>query len=185
MIDFELPTSVEVGGAEYEVRSDYRAILDICVALSDPNLDGREKTVVLLQIFYPGFDVIPAEHYEEAIKKCFWFINCGEEEESRKAPKLVDWEQDFRYIVAPINRVIGQEIRSVSYMHWWTFISAYYEIGGDCLFSQIVRIRNLLAKGKKLEKDDREWLRQNSHLVRFKKKYSTAEDELLKQWGGG
>ena len=68
-------------------------------------------------------------------------------------------------------------------MHWWTFIAAYYEIGGDCTFSQIVRIREKLAKGKTLDKSDREWYRSNRHLVDFKTEYTTQENELCKLWG--
>ena len=48
-----LPTSLEVGGAVYAIRSDYRAALDICTALSDPELAGRERAAVLLEILYP------------------------------------------------------------------------------------------------------------------------------------
>ena len=33
-----LPTRMEVGGVEYEIETDYRAILDICAAISDPEL---------------------------------------------------------------------------------------------------------------------------------------------------
>lgn len=179
---YELPTSVDIEGVEYKIRSDYRAILDICIALSDPDLDNGEKAIVALDIFYPGFDEMPAGQYEEAIKKCFWFINCGaEEDQTRKAPKLMDWEQDFQYIVAPINRVMGKEIRSVEYLHWWTFISSYYEIG-DCLFAQIVRIRDMRARGKKLDKADREFYRRNKNLIDIKTTYITAEQELLKEW---
>lgn len=181
---FDLPTSMTVCGTDYRVRSDYRAVLDICAALTDPDLDDQERVAVMLDIFYPEFDDMPQKHYEEAVKKCLWFINCGEEENAQSnAPKLVDWKQDFKYIVAPVNRVVGAEIRSLEYMHWWTFISAYYEIG-DCLFAQIVRIRDHLAKGKLLDKTDREWYRNNHHLVDLKTTYTEAENDLLKQWGG-
>lgn len=179
-----MPTSVEVCGTEYEIRSDYRAVLDICTALTDPELSDRDKAETALVIFYPDFSEMPSGHYEEAVRLCFWFINCGDEEQSRKAPKLVDWEQDFKYIVAPINRVTGCEIRAKDYMHWWTFIAAYYEIG-DCTFAQIVRVRDLLTRGKPLDKADREWYRQNRHLVDMKTKYTQEEDTILKQWGGG
>ena len=178
---YSLPKSVDIQGEEYDIRSDYRAILDICVALGDAELSQQDKALVVLDIFYPSWESIPPEHWQEALEKCFSFINCGQEEGVRKAPKLVDWEQDFQYIVAPINRVVGQEIRAMEYFHWWSFISAYYEIG-ECLFGQIVRIRDMLAKGKKLDKADREWLRNNRHLVDFKTKYTTAEDEILKQF---
>lgn len=176
-----IPTTVTISGIEYKIRSDYRAVLDICTALCDPELSGQDKTVVLLEIFYPDYEDIPPEDYEEAVRQCFIFINCGEEETQRKAPKLVDWEQDFQYIVAPINRVAGGEIRSVEYMHWWTFVSFYYEIG-DCLFAQIVRIRDKMARGKPLDKEERAWLRDNRRLVEFKHKYTEAEDEILNQW---
>lgn len=179
---YDLPTTVELGGSSYEIRSDYRAILDICAALSDPDLDGQERAVVCLGIFYPSAETIPPEHFEEAIKKCLWFINCGLDDTGKKAPRLMDWEQDFPYIVAPINRVFGKEIRSVEYLHWWTFISCYYEIG-ECLFAQIVRIRNLKRRGKKLDKADQDWYKQNCDLVDFKVTYTEAEQDTLKQWG--
>lgn len=177
-----LPTSLEVGGAEYEIRSDYRAVLDICAALSDPELEDRDRALVLLDIFYPSFPEMPPGAYDEAVKRCFWFINGGEENQKNFAPKLVDWGQDFKYIVAPVNRVMGTEVRTVDYLHWWTFLAAYYEIG-DCLFAQIVRIREKKAKGKKLDKSEQEWYRQNRELVDLKTTYTEAENELLKKWG--
>lgn len=180
---YDLPTSLVVCGVPYEIRSDYRAVLDICAALSDLELNWEDKALVALNILYPGFNEMPVEHYKDAIKQCFWFINCGNyEEPTRKAPKLMDWEQDFQYVVAPINHVIGAEIRSVEYLHWWSFISAYYEIG-DCTFASIVRIRDKKAKGKPLDKQEREWYNQNRHMVDFKNKYSDQENEVLKAWG--
>ena len=170
---------------ECEVRSDYREVLDICTALSDPELSDEERAVIALDIFYPALDEISSKHYQEALERCMWFINCGETEaRGGKSPRLVDWEQDFQHIVAPINRVMGQEVRAVEYLHWWTFVAAYREIG-DCTFAQIVRIRNQIARGKKLDKSDQEWYRRNRGLVDFKRKYTDADDEVMKRWGGG
>ena len=179
---YDLPTSINIGDTTYEIRSDYRAILDICVALSDPELDNQSRAIVALTIFYPSFEDMPHEHYEEALKKCFWFINGGKEDNGQKQPRLMDWEQDFPILVAPVNRVLGQEIRLAEYLHWWSFLSAYMEIGGDCTFAQVVSIRDKLARHKKLEQQEKEWLRRNRDLVDFKRKYTDAEEELLKQW---
>lgn len=183
MNDWEnlLPTRLDVCGESYAIRSDFRAVLDICAALEDPELDNQEKAFVALDILYEDFESIPLEHYQEAITQCFWFINCGDTEEPVKTPKLMNWKQDFKLIVAPINRVTGTEIRSVEYMHWWTFIAAYYEIG-DCLFAQVVRIRDMKARGKKLDKADREFYRRNKSIVDIKTTYTTAEQDLLKEW---
>lgn len=192
-MNYTLPTSVTISGADYEIRTDFRAVLDILAALADPDLSDREKVTIMLSIFYfnPDCTEIPDNHIQEAVDKCVWFIDCGEESPNeKKKPKIMDWEQDFPYIAAPINRIIGRDIRGIPYdpktnsggLHWWTFVSAYYEIG-DCTFAQIVRIRSAKAKGRKLDKSDQEWYRNNRHLVDFKKIYTDADQDALRQWG--
>lgn len=186
---YELPKSVEIDGVEFSIRYDYRVILDIFEALNDPELDDRERAFAVLQMFYPEFEKLT--DYESAINELFRFINGGKEEEQKKAHKLVDWEQDYQYIVAPINRVLGYEIRSVDYdmdtntggVHWWTFLSAYMEIG-DCLFAQIVGIREKKSRGKKLDKIEQEFYRKNRDIVDIKVRYTEAEDQLVKMWSG-
>lgn len=187
---YDLPKSLEVNGREYEIRSDYRPILDILETIVDPELSEQEKAQGVLTIFYPDADAIPPEDCQEAINRCFWFIAGGQEDEGGKRPRLVEWEQDFPYIVSPINRVLGMEIRAIPYdaesntggLHWWTFLGAYMEIG-ECTFSQIVRIRERKATGKRLDKQDQEWYRKNRKLVDIKTHYTEAEKELLKEWG--
>ena len=178
---YDLPKSVEVCGAEYAVETDFRAILDIFSILVDEDLDADAKGIGVLGIFYLDFMEMPAAHIPEALKKCFWFINSGHEEEQKKTPKLMDWEQDFQYIVAPINRIAGQEIRALPYLHWWTFLSYYGEIG-DCYFAQIVRIRDLKAKGKLKDKTGKEFYRRNRDVIDIKRRYSEAEEEIIKGW---
>lgn len=178
-----LPKTMKVGGVERGIRWDYRAALDICAALADPELDEQSRAVVALSIFYPDIDAIPQENLREAVEKCMWFVGGGREEQAEKAPRLVDWEQDFRLIVGPVNHVLGREIREDMPLHWFTFLSAYFEIG-DCTFSQVVRIRDHLARGKPLDKSDREWYRRNRELVDFKRKYTSTDEALMKEWGG-
>lgn len=180
---YDLPKSLDVCGTVYEIRSDYRAVLDICTAFSDIDLSDQEKAFVALQIMYVDFEDMPPEHYKEALKQCLWFIDLGEEEQQTTSNlKLMDWDQDFKYIVSPVNRVVGQDIRSVEYLHWWSFIAAYYEIG-ECLFAQIVSIRSKKAKGKQLDKSEREWYRNNRHLVDMKQKLSESEKDAFSAWG--
>lgn len=178
---YDLPTSLEIQGENYDIRTDYRAILDILIALSDPELEPQDKGAVALRIFYPDIDTIPHSALQEALEKCNWFINGGEEDSGPKSPRLMDWEQDFKFIVAPINRVMGKEVRSLEYLHWWEFLAAYMEIG-ECTFAQIVAIRDKQKRGKKLEKHEQEWLRRNRHLVDFKRKYTEAENDLFDKW---
>lgn len=183
---YNLPESVIIDGKEFAIRSDFRAILDIIEVLNGPELDAEERVFFALLIFYPDVYEIPLDNLPEALRKCFWFINGGEEETDnvRKSPRLMDWEKDFPLIIAPVNRVVGHEIRSDAHFHWWSFLSAYMEIG-ECTFAQVVHIRDKRAKGKALDKFDKDWYRQNHELVDLKAKTTSAEDEIFRKWGGG
>lgn len=189
-MNYTLPKTVEIDGEDHAIRYDYRVILEILEMLNDRDLAPEDKAEALLQMFYVNPEKI--RNPQEAVTACYRFIDQGNETK-KKSPHLVDWEQDFQYIIAPINRVIGRDVREIEYdtenntggLHWWSFLSAYMEIGSDCLFSQIVTIRDKQARGKQLEKHEREWLRRNQELVLLKTKYSESEDDLIKQWIGG
>ena len=87
---YSRPTSVEVDGTEYAIQSDYRAILDILVALTDRELDERDKAEAALTIFYPDFEEMPVSDYQEALNQCFRFIDHGQENrEKRKQPEIM------------------------------------------------------------------------------------------------
>lgn len=182
-MNYYLPKTVEVGGVEYEIRSDYRAILDICLALEDSELDEQERTYSALCAFYPDFDKMPPYTFDEAVEKLLWFINGGEDADDSRSPRVVDWEQDFPLIAAAINKTspIG-DIRGLEYYHWWSFIADYRERIGDCTYAQVIKIRDKQARGKSLDKQEREWYRLNRKLVDRKHKYTEAEDELVRQW---
>lgn len=184
-----LPKTIEVGGVEYEIQSDYRAAIGIQIANADFELSDRDRAQVALSVFYTDWETIPTNDYEEAITKCLWFLSGGKNVDEtpsgkkNKQPKLVDWEQDFDIIVPQINKILGYDVRGVEYLHWWTFLSAYREIDSKCLFAQVVQMRSKIAKRKKLDKADRDFYKANRDLIDFKKKYTTAENEIFKRWG--
>ena len=184
-MNYDLPKSLNVGGIEYGIRSDFRAVLDVIEIINDTDLEEQERYFLTLLFFYAEFDEIHAEDYQEALEKCYWFINGGkiDKQTGKNPPRLMDWEQDFPFIIAPVNRVIGHEIRADAYLHWWTFLSAYMEIG-ECTFAQIVHIRSEKMRGKKLSKFDEEWYRKNRELVDLPVKYSDKDLDLFRKLGG-
>ena len=60
-------------------------------------------------------------------------------------------------------------------------LKLHYEIG-DCTFAQIVRIRDLRARGKPLDKTDQDWYNRNRRLVDFKRKYTEQDEEKFSKW---
>ena len=188
---WDFPTSLNIGGVDYEIRTDYRAVLDLFTALSDPELTDEDEQVtaymqnrVIMEIMFPQCDDIPLEHMQEALEKVTEFIDMGISDD-RKKPKTMDWEQDAPILIPAINRVLNCEIRAQKYIHWWTFLGAYMEIG-ESLFSNIVHIRQKKASGKKLEKWEQDFYNDNKSLIDFKKKdkRSTEEKDVLRDYFG-
>ena len=151
----ELPKSLEIDNATYEINSDFRVALLIFQAFNDPELDQYCKALVCLKCLYKE---VPA-NTEQAIKKAMWFLD-GEDES---------------IIFPAINKVAGYETREVKYLHWWTFLGLFNEIG-DGLFSQVMNIRGKKSKGKKLEKWEREFYSSHKELIDLKRK-ATSQDE--------
>ena len=173
---FYLPTTLEVDGKEYPIRTDFRVALTIFEAINDKSLPRQLIVPMVLKCLYID---IP-ENTEEAYKKATWFLDGGDIPKSKKAPKkIMDWEQDEYLIFPALNKVAGCEIRSVDYMHWWTFFGLFNEVG-DGLYSQVINIRSKLANGKKLEKWEREYFEKHKEMIVIKEKLSPEEEAELK-----
>lgn len=179
MTGYTLPTSVCVAGTDYPIRTDFRAVLDVLCAMNDPELGEREKSIVLVQIMFPDWQNIPFEHLQECCKKACEFIDCGNRDDGKPHPKMIDWEQDAPIIVPAVNSVAHAEVRSVPYLHWWTFWGYFMEVG-ESLLSSVLNIRDKKAKHKKLEKWEQEFYRENKEIIDFKRK-ETAEEKAARE----
>ena len=175
MTGYELPTSLNIGGVDFNIRTDFRAVLDILIACNDPELDEYAKSEVMIKILFVDWENIPADLLEEACVQACNFIDCGQKDE-KKRPKLIDWEQDAKIIIPAVNKVAHTEVRSVPYMHWWTFFSYFMEIG-DSLFSSVISYRSNRAKKKKTEKWEKEFYKENKALIDFRNELSEEEKE--------
>lgn len=179
-----LPETLTVGDSEYPIRTDYRSVLQIFEAFQDPELYPEEKQLVsiylLFEDFSDGDDVETAVEdgfdAEEAIRQIAWFIAAGRPEREDKSLPTYSWSQDEHMIFAAVNKVAGTETRELPYLHWWTFLGYFNEIG-EGTFSFIVNIRNKLNNGKKLEKYEQEFLAKNHDLVEIKPVLTKEEQE--------
>lgn len=176
-----LPTSLLLSdGKEHPIRWDFRSVLDLFEAMNDPNASDRERGYYLLVILYEDYEEIPEELWEDAVDKGLWFLNGGDAAVQEKGPRLMDWKQDFPIIIPSINRVAGTEVRLMKDLHWWTFLGYYMEIGGDCTFAQVVHIRDKLARGKRLDKQERDYYVKNRKMIDLEKPMTEDEEAFIK-----
>ncbi len=177
MNTYDLPKSLKVAGKNYAIESDFRVIIDILIDMSDPELNEWEKQEIMFRIMYPDYQDIPPEAKSEACQKAVDFIDYNLPP-GKPQPKTMDWEQDAPIIIPAVNKIAGMEVRSVPYLHWWTFMGYFMEIG-DGLVSQVWAIRQKRARGKKLDKWEKEFERSNPELVKLKKIYSEKQQKEI------
>lgn len=179
-----LPEELSVGGVAYPIRTDYRNVLQVFEAFHDPELTQEEKWIVAIYLLFENFscadDVLQAAKdgfsLEEAIKQISWFISAGQPERQALELPTYNWAQDEQMIFSAVNKVAGMETRELDYLHWWTFLGYFNEVG-EGTFSFIVGIRHKLNHGKKLEKHEKEFLAKNKELVMMKKPMTKEEKE--------
>lgn len=182
MNKYRLPTSITICDVECEFRSDFRDIIELLVMFNDPNLLEEEKIIIGLEKFYLTDDYL--KDIELATMSMMKFIDMAEDNDetnSMARPNsrpLYDWEKDFNIIIAPINRVLGTDVRGMEYLHWWTFLSAFMEIG-ECTFNTYVGIRDKLNRGKKLEKYEEKILKENRDKIILKPKVDDTTQSIL------
>lgn len=173
-----LPDRACIGGRTYAIHADFRDILHLLGwlcgarggALSEP-----ERWYVALGLFYEGFAAMPPANHAEAMRYLADFLACGQSGPQNAGPPLLDWQQDAPLIIAGVNRVAGQEVRALPFLHWWSFIAWFSGIGEGTL-ATVVAIRDKLRRGKKLEKWELEFYRAHRAEVDLRPRRSEAEE---------
>lgn len=186
-----LPTTLNVNNVDYDIRTDFRNILQIITAFNAPELSEKEKAYVCLKQLFIALNTIPADDYTAAYEAAVTFIE-HQIEEDRPSPRIVNWEKDEALIFSAINKVAGKEVRSERYMHWWTFLGYFQSIDRNDTWGCVLVIRQKKAQGKKLEAYEKEFYSANRNLCSVdppKKRKSQKDimqdmfDSLLEEGG--
>ena len=177
--DYELTTSMVVNGNEYSFKADFRNILEAMKPLNDPDLLEEEKIDCACYLFFDDYENISQLDMQECVEQMMVFISGNKPNEQQKNDKpLMDWEKDLSIIIAPINKVATHDIRNDNFMHWWTFLAYFMEIG-ECTFNTFVGIRNKKNKGKKLEKFEQDIYKNNMKAINLEKKYDRTTQDMI------
>lgn len=176
---YDLPTSLEFGGREWPINTDFRVILSILTAFEDVELTDAEKGYVCLYNLYVDYDDIPHNLMQAAYDAAIEFIDHGHPDDNKPSRKTMDWVQDAPLIFPAVNHVAGFEVRSANYIHWWTFMGYFMEIK-DSTYSTVLSLRQKKwVHHKKLEKYEQEYWKNNRAICELKRK-ETEDDKAEK-----
>lgn len=173
-----LPKVLNVNGKFLPIRTDFRVVLNLFPMFDDPELSNAEKAYVTVKRLYEC-DITP-EDFAEAVKQAYWYIDGGEmpKSEPEKA-RIIDWQKDERMIMPAVSKTIGvPDIRALPYLHWWTFLGCFGEVG-DGLMTTVLTLRRKQAEGK-LTKEERDFIRKHEDMICLRTPDEEAELQELK-----
>ena len=182
---FSYPEFAEIDGKKYKINTDYRVAIK-CNDISMQNISIQEKTMAIIYLLFGDEALEDTKHYEQFIEKAFYFLNCGnteQTEESKDEPDM-DFIQDFPYIEASFMSDYKISLENAN-MHWWKF---YYllcglsqsEMGNSCVLNRIrdLRNRDLSKIDDPVERNKIQKAQEHFALKRNKKQKRFSEEEI-------
>lgn len=167
-----VPETVEVGGAEYPINTDFRASILFELMMQDKQVPKEELWKGALDLYFAA--EIPEEHQVEAVRKGMWFYCCGREQMTAAGGKggqekrIYSFEHDDDYIYSAFLEQYGIDLQDIEDLHWWKFRALFRSLQEDCKISKIMSYRAMdLSKMTDSER---------KHYARMKLIYALPDD---------
>lgn len=181
-----LPESIEIDGAHYSIRSDFRVWVQISLLLDS---DEEADPLALLQLCYPKLP----HNLEKAFEGLIWFAGAGavspETKESPALPKQAA-EQGFSFAEDYVSIYAGflEAYRIDLFreqLHWWAFRFLMDALPENTLFKRIVQIRTVKITSK-MSKSEREYYKKMKEIYALKQgsserlSYQEYKDRMIR-----
>ncbi|KXL53505.1 bacteriophage Gp15 protein [Anaerotignum neopropionicum] len=174
-----LPQKLWIDEKEYPIRWDFRVGILYELLMLDEDVEGAEKPLLALRLFYP---VIP-ENWKMALEGIQWFYRLGEEEKNfkkngthKKQERIYSFEQDAAYIYSAFLEQYSMDLTQEKQLHWWKFRALFQGLGKDTAFCKIMGYRSMEIS-ESIGKEQREFYRRMKALYRLPS--SKGEEEKL------
>lgn len=173
----QLPTTVQIDGEDVALDTDFRSALRAILAYEDEDLTRGEKIGLLIENLYPE----PPSNLEAAARQGIWYLNGGEmPRDEAPGPRLYSMAHDARYIYAAFRQTHGIDLQAIDYLHWWSFLALFMDLGSNTAFCGLVGFRKRLKAGK-LSKDERRSYLEMKEVVDLPERDTRTPDEKARE----
>lgn len=183
-----LPTSVDVAGDFYAIKTDFRDILRYDELIRSQN-DGN--TILKAVGMLLGDDILqkPDINPEEVLDAIGWFVQRGDSGQKNTLPRAtlglnnatpMDFETDAALIYTAFLQTYKIDLYDIPYLHWWKFNWMLEDIPSECRLSKVIEYRTIDVKNKNLSKEQKKVYSALQRYFKVQEK-RTEEDEAIVQ----
>lgn len=174
-----LPKKIWIDDKEYPFRWDFRVGILYELLMLDEDVEGAEKPLLALRLFYPE---IP-KNWKMALEGIQWFYRSGEAEgkshqkrKHRKQERIYSFEHDASYIYSAFLEQYGMDLTKEKQLHWWKFRALFQGLREDITFCKVMGYRSMEIT-ESMGKEQKEFYRKMKALYRLPS--SKGEEEKL------
>lgn len=169
-----LPTEwVTQSGIVYQIETDFRIGVQMCMVQEDPDLTKQEKTTMLRELMF--VDDIPEDN--EEVRQCIEFFLNGwfhdKERRKKEHKRLMDFDVDQWRIYSAFLAQYRIDLNRIKGMHFWTFMGLLSSLQ-PCAYTRVVDVRQRKFRPKMDAEERRE-------LKEAKEVYEIPELKSLEQ----
>lgn len=176
-----LPESVEVGGKDYAICTDFRTGILFSMAMEDAELSEPERLDIALSLYFPEMPPEPLE----AVQKILWFYACGKTDtpggSGKRAKDVCSFAHDAPYIYAAFLQQYRIDL-NIESLHWWKFRALFDALSPDTLFMKIAGWRGAEIDSKMPDAERRrlQELKERYALPTAERRQTQAEEEAYR-----
>lgn len=174
------PSSIQSDGRSYAVDGDFRTVLRIFAAASDPDLSEREKYAEICRLFYRDF--LPSDPIGGVVRFLSLY-NADSEPAKGNTPRQFDFDFDAREIFIGFLKEYNLNLIETEYLNWHMFRLMLDGLSSESLFRQKIRLR--FADTSQLQGKALAELTRLKKSVRLPERLSRVQqleaDELLRK----
>lgn len=179
-----LPKKIKVNGTIYDIRYDYRTVINTLLAFEDNELSHEEKLYIMVKNIY--INEIPENDFEEACLKAIKFIDLGAKNtntSNNQDKRIYSFTKDGNYIFSGINSTHHIDLEKEPNLHWWKFMSMFMDMGTECMFGEITYYRKRKLEGK-LTKEEKKVYEKIKDIIDLEenKKPSEARKKFFEEF---
>lgn len=154
----------------YQIDSDFRSGIQICMVLEDQSLSDMEKLAASAELLFPLIQP-EIQDIQEAVE---WFLsgwnldNIQKSNKSNDTVRILDFNIDQWRIYSAFKHQYGIDLNTVE-LHYWQFMGLLTTLE-ECAFTRVIDIRQKKTKNK-MSKEEKE------AILKAKKIYSLGDQK--------
>lgn len=162
-----LPTTVNVGGIDYPINTDFRTSILFEQMAVDAEIENEEKWKYLLEYYYEGIRITD-KNINGLVEEALKFYRCDrgqlqsdnegcKDSSNSSSDKIYDFDYDDMHIYSAFLQQYSIDLQDIEYLHWWKFKAMFNGLKEDCKFCKILEYRSVNLSDIKDEEQKRHY----------------------------